>query len=179
LAGGNRWWEISNLKMEKYRVYIREKEYLVEIEGDRVFIDGQPYHAGIHLLNEFGLFMVEKDEKKREFHIKPQEDGTYLVTTRGLQVGAVVEPVKGKSKKRTEKINTGSIAAPIPGVVMDIKVEVGENIELNQVLVVLESMKMLMEFRAPLQGQVEKISITKGQKIEKGDQMIKIKKGEE
>jgi len=162
--------------MEKYRVYIRDKEYLIEIDGERIFIDGEPYYAGIHFLNENGLFMVEKDEGKREFHIKTQEDGSYLVTTRGLQVDAVVEPEKGTRKKRTEKANTGEITAPIPGVVMDIKVVVGDDVEQNQVLVVLESMKMLMEFRAPFEGQIQKISVSKGQKLEKGDEMIRLEK---
>ena len=59
---------------------------------------------------------------------------------------------------------------------MDIKVVVGDNVEQNQVLVVLESMKMLMEFRAPFEGRVEKISVSKGQKLEKGDEMIRLEK---
>lgn len=165
--------------MEKYRVFIGEKEYLIEINGDRIFIDGEPVYVGIHFLNENGLFMVEKDDSKQEYHIKSQENGTLRVTTRGLQIDAVVEPVKGKKKKRqTEKKDTGSITAPIPGVVMNIFVQPGDIIKKDQVLVVLESMKMLMEFRAPSEGQVEKVSVAKGQKVEKGDMMVKIKKGD-
>lgn len=162
--------------MEKYKVYLRDKEYLIEIDGEKIYIDGEPYYAGIHFLNENGLFMVEKDEGKREFHIKSQDNGSYQVTTRGLQVNAVIEPEKGTRKKRAEKVNTGDITAPIPGVVMDIKVAIGDTVAQNQVLVVLESMKMLMEFRAPFKGLVEKIAIGKGQKLDKGDEMVKIKR---
>lgn len=160
--------------MEKYRVFIGENEYLVEINGDRIQIDGQPVYAGIHFLNENGLFMVEKDAGKREFHIKSQEDGTYCVTTRGLQVDAIVEPEKGRKKKRLEKKEAGAITVPIPGVVMNVLIEAGDTVEHNQVLVVLESMKMLMEFRAPFEGLVEKVSVAKGQKVEKGDEMVRI-----
>ena len=162
--------------MEKYKVYLRDKEYLIEIDGEKIYIDGEPYHAGIHFLNENGLFMVEKDEGKREFHIKSQDDGSYQVTTRGLQVDAIIEPEKGTRKKRTEKDNTGDITAPIPGVVMDIKIAIGDTVSQDQVLVVLESMKMLMEFRATFKGLVEKIAIDKGQKLDKGDEMVKIKR---
>jgi biotin carboxyl carrier protein len=164
--------------MEKYRVIIGENEYLIEIDGDRIWVDGQPVYAGIHFLNENGLFMMENDTGKREFHIKSQEDGTYRVTTRGLQVDALVESEKGRTKKRTEKKETGTISAPIPGVVMNVLVEAGNMVDHNQVLVVLESMKMLMEFRAPFQGQVEKVVVSKGQKVEKGDEMVRIKKVE-
>ena len=161
--------------MEKYRVFIGEKEYLIEIDGDQIFIDREPVYVGIHFLNENGLFMVEKDDSKQEYHIKPQEDGSLRVTTRGLQIDAVVEPVKGRKKRQTEKKDTGSITAPIPGVVMNIFVQQGDIVEKDQVLVVLESMKMLMEFRAPSEGQVEKVSVIKGQKVEKGDLMVRVK----
>ena len=85
--------------MEKYRVLIEGKEYLVEIEGDRVWFDGQEVYAGIHFLNDDGLFMIERDESKREFHIKPKDEDTFQVTTRGLQTDAMVEPEK---KRRQE-----------------------------------------------------------------------------
>ncbi|MFH1446874.1 MAG: acetyl-CoA carboxylase biotin carboxyl carrier protein subunit [Chloroflexota bacterium] len=164
--------------MEKYKVFIRENEYLVEIDGDRIWIDGQRVNAGIHFLNENGLFMIEKDADKREFHIKPKEGDTYQVTTRGLQVDVVVQSEKGRRRKRrAEKKEAGVITAPIPGVVMNVLIEIGNTVEHNQVLVVLESMKMLMEFRAPFEGQVEKVAVIKGQKMEKGDEMVRIKKG--
>jgi len=162
--------------MKKYRVYLLDKEHLIEIDGEKIYMDGEPYYAGIHFLNENGLFMVERDEGKREYHIKPRDDGSYQVTTRGLQVDAIIEPEKNIHKKRAKKDITGDITAPISGVVMDIKVAVGDTVEQNQVLVIFESMKMLMEFRAPFKGLVEKIPISKDQKLEKGDQMIKIKK---
>jgi biotin carboxyl carrier protein len=164
--------------MEKYRVSIGDKEYLVEIDGERVRVDGQEVYAGIHFLNDEGLFMVEKDESKREYHIKSQGESSYRVTTRGLQVDAVVEPEHGRARKRAEKKDAGAITAPIPGVVTNVQVEEGQQVEHNQVVVVLESMKMLMEFRAPFAGAVEKVCVKKGQKLEKGDEMVRIKRGE-
>jgi len=165
--------------MEKYRVFIRENEYLIEIDGDQIWIDGQPVYAGIHFLNEDGLFMIEKDAGKREFHIKSKEGDTYQVTTRGLQVDAVVQPDKGRiSKRRTVEKDAGVINAPIPGVVMKVLVKEGDFIEKDQVLVVLESMKMLMEFRAPFEGTVENLTVSKGKNVEKGDEMVRIMKVE-
>jgi len=165
--------------MDKYRVTIGGHEYRIEIDGERVWIDGQPAYIGIHFLNENGLFMVEKDSGKREYHLKPQDDGSYRVTTRGLQVEAQIEPEKGAARKRAGKEgkkDAGRIEAPIPGVVMEVRVAARDSVEHNQVLVVLESMKMLMEFRAPFAGIVDKVSISKGQKLEKGDEMVHIQK---
>jgi biotin carboxyl carrier protein len=162
--------------MEKYRVYLRDKEYLIEIDGDKVFIDGEPYYAGIRFLNENGLFMVEKDISKREFHIKLQDDGSHLVTTRGLQVDAQIEPEKGVRKKPVVIDDSGDISAPIPGVVMEIRITIGDLVEQNQVLIVLESMKMLMEFRAPFAGNITEIPVDLGERLEKGNLMVVISK---
>jgi len=162
--------------MDRYHVFLRGKEYQIEIDGDKVFVDGEPYYTGIHFLNESGLFMLEKDTEKREFHMKPKDDGTYLVTTRGLQADAQVEPEKGRKRKKAEKEDSGEITAPIPGVVMEMRVSAGDAVEANQVLVVLESMKMLMEFRAPFAGRIETIEVNSGQTLEKGDVMIRMEK---
>ena len=147
---------------------------MVEIEGDRVWFDGREVYAGIHFLNDDGLFMIERDEGKREFYIKPREEDIYQVTTRGLQTEVVVEPEKQRRRKSEQKKEAGMITAPIPGVVMDLKAAEGDQVDANQVLVVLESMKMLMEFRAPFAGVVEKIYIAQGQNVEKGDEMIRL-----
>ncbi len=162
--------------MERYRIWIGEDAYTVEIEGDNIWIDGQPVYAGIHFLNEDGLFMIEKDSEKREFLIKPQEDGSYRISTRGLQVEVVVESEREGGRTQTEKKEAGLISAPIPGVVMNVLVKSGDLVEHNQVLVVLESMKMLMDFRSPFEGQVENVAVNKGQKVEKGDVLVGLKK---
>jgi len=102
--------------MEKYQVQINNKEYLIEVEGDRIWLDGQEIHAGIHFLNDNGLFMIERDEGKREFHIvKLKEEDTYQVTTRGLQTDIIVQPLRKRVKREADKKNANIISAPIPG----------------------------------------------------------------
>jgi biotin carboxyl carrier protein len=164
--------------MDKYRVTIGGHEYRIEIDGERVWIDGQPAYIGIHFLNENGLFMVEKDSGKREYHLKPQDDGSYRVTTRGLQVEAQIEPEKGAARKRAarkaRKMPAGSKrpsrrgdgsassrgrqrgAQPGAG-----GVGIHENAD---------------GIPRAFAGVVENVSISKGQKLEKGDEMVHIRK---
>ena len=162
--------------MEKYRIFIDDREFLIEMDGESIWIDGEEVHAGIHFLNEDGLFMVERDEGKREFHIKPCDQDTYQLTTRGLQAQVTVDSEKRRRKNAEEKKDAGIIKAPIPGVVTNVAVVEGEQVQTNQVLVVMESMKMLMEFRAPFEAIVGKILVAKGQKVEKGDEMVRLTK---
>ncbi len=161
--------------MDKYRVSIKEKEYLIEVEGDHVWVDGNEVYAGIHFLNDSGLFMIERDEGKREFFLRQDEEDTYQITTRGLQTEVLVQPSNRQGKKQAKKKNTGIVSAPIPGAISEVLVKEGETVEADQILVVLESMKMLMEFRAPSAGTVEKVLVEKGQMVEKGDELVRLK----
>ena len=57
------------------------------------------------------------------------------------------------------------IRSPMPGIVIDIAVKVGDAVQEGQTLVVVESMKMHNEFRAPRAGVVKAIRIERGAKV--------------
>ncbi|ELT98600.1 hypothetical protein CAPTEDRAFT_229262 [Capitella teleta] len=65
----------------------------------------------------------------------------------------------------------GSVGAPMPGEVLSIKVQPGEDVEKGQPLAILSAMKMEMVVQAPIDGVVKSISIERGMKLE-GDDLI-------
>lgn len=68
----------------------------------------------------------------------------------------------------------GSVGAPMPGTVVDIKVKEGDAVEKGQPLLVLSAMKMEMVVTAPLAGKVKLISVTKNMKLEGDDLLVEI-----
>ena len=64
------------------------------------------------------------------------------------------------------------VTAHITGTVWEIRVRVGETVAAEQVLVVLESMKMEMPVEAPTSGRVASIQATKGQAVEEGEVLL-------
>jgi biotin carboxyl carrier protein len=64
------------------------------------------------------------------------------------------------------------IKAPMPGVVIDVLVSKGQTVERGDILVILESMKMQNEFKAPRAGQVHAIRVAPGDKVEQNAAMI-------
>jgi acetyl-CoA carboxylase biotin carboxyl carrier protein len=64
------------------------------------------------------------------------------------------------------------VAAHITGTVWEIRVRVGETVAAEQVLVVLESMKMEMPVEAPTSGRVASIAATQGQAVEEGEVLL-------
>jgi biotin carboxyl carrier protein len=67
-----------------------------------------------------------------------------------------------------------TVTAPIPGVVLGINVNVGDNVKKGQVLMILEAMKMENEIVAPSDGQVSSINITKGASVNAGDVLVSL-----
>jgi acetyl-CoA carboxylase biotin carboxyl carrier protein len=64
------------------------------------------------------------------------------------------------------------VAAHITGTVWEIRVNVGDAVREEQVLVVLESMKMEMPVESPASGKVASILVEKGQAVDEGEVLV-------
>ena len=64
------------------------------------------------------------------------------------------------------------VKAHITGTVWKIEVKVGEEVEEEDTLVILESMKMEMPVEAPVDGTVTEIFVEEGQTVEEGQPLL-------
>jgi propionyl-CoA carboxylase alpha chain len=62
----------------------------------------------------------------------------------------------------------GSLVAPLPGTVHDVRVAVGDEVAQGQVLLVIESMKLLHEIAAPTAGKVAALAVERGRQVDAG-----------
>jgi 3-methylcrotonyl-CoA carboxylase alpha subunit len=80
--------------------------------------------------------------------------------------------------KEFEKENTsassGGIKAPMPSLVVDVRVSVGSLAEKGQVVVVLESMKTEMKLRANFSGIVKTVNCKRGDMVAEGQELVLI-----
>lgn len=68
----------------------------------------------------------------------------------------------------------GLLKAPMPGKILDIMVQEGDEVEKDQPLVILEAMKMENELKAPVSGVIDSISAEVGQSLEKNSPILEI-----
>lgn len=66
------------------------------------------------------------------------------------------------------------VTAPLPGMVLDVKVTEGHPVTAGQVVVVLEAMKMENEVVAPIAGIVRSLAVQKGSAVNAGDALLTI-----
>lgn len=64
--------------------------------------------------------------------------------------------------------------APMPGSIIDIKVNVGDAVKVNQPVVILEAMKMESEIVAEKDGVIASINVAKGDMVNPGDVLFSI-----
>ena len=67
-----------------------------------------------------------------------------------------------------------TIAAPMPGKIISVNVEIGDNVTEGQTLVVMEAMKMEMSLKAPFTGQVERINVKAIEFVEAGVDCVEL-----
>ncbi len=66
------------------------------------------------------------------------------------------------------------VICPMPGTIVSIKVKVGDQVRAGDVLLILESMKIQNEIRAPKDGEVKEIHITEGACVRRMDRLVTI-----
>jgi pyruvate carboxylase subunit B len=160
--------------MATYRVSVSNREYVVDVTGDQLMVDGKPIQASLTPLNNGGLLLLRQENKSRELHVMPQGNSVYAIMVNGRHLIAQVEKNCDKPKKRKEQANQGAISAPMPGMVVDVLVDEGQQVESGQPLIILESMKMQMQLRAPFPGQVCKVAVASKDQVEKGALLVQV-----
>lgn len=72
-------------------------------------------------------------------------------------------------------VEPGVVVAPISGRVVEVKAKQGTVVNVGDTLVLLESMKMIIEVKAHISGLVEEVYVAQGLSVNRGDRLVKIK----
>ncbi len=76
----------------------------------------------------------------------------------------------GLSLAKNQQVN--ELKAPMPGLLLEINVAVGDEVEEGQPLLILEAMKMENSLTSPRSGVIKTIAVTKGNTVAKNDLLI-------
>jgi biotin carboxyl carrier protein len=160
--------------MSSYCVSIGEREYQVKVNGTHLSLNGEPVQFDLASLNGNGLHVLRRRNQSIELYLSAQQRGVYEVLVGGRRVIAHVDPAHRIGRRHAAAKSAGDLVAPMPGVVIQVAVAEGDIVAQDQVLAVLESMKMQMQVRAPFSGPVQRVNITDGAAVEKGTLLVRI-----
>jgi biotin carboxyl carrier protein len=123
-----------------------------------------------HILYEGKSYRVElldfDKNKKLKFKINGKLAEVDVKDRNDLILAEMGFAVSGATK-------TEEIKAPMPGLLIDIKVAIGDQVKIGDPLLVLEAMKMENILKSPCDGIIQSILSKKGDIVEKNKVLIK------
>lgn len=163
----------------KYVTTVGDREFLVEIVDERhVSIDGKTYEVDFVSVSGQPVYSLIADGKSHEAYVRESDEG-WQVLLRGRLYPVRVEDER---EKRLRAAAGGGVAesgefhlkAPMPGLVVAIPVEEGQQVKKGQVLLILESMKMQNELKSPRDGTVNRIKVRAGESVEQKQPLLSV-----
>ncbi len=70
------------------------------------------------------------------------------------------------------RLDKKQLTAFIPGTIVDVKVKVGQQVKLGEILVILDAMKMHNRILAPINSTVKEVNVKPGDRVQKGFVMV-------
>ncbi len=164
----------------RYITHSGESKFVVEIDREGVVkLNGDIIDADLRPSMDETLYSLILGHHSHELRIEPQE-GSYRVQLEGIGYDVVVEDertMRLAGVKRAGAAGGGEavIKSPMPGVVIDVAVAVGDTVQAGQTLIVVESMKMHNEFQAPRDGTVSAVRVEAGAKVAQNTILLTLK----
>ena len=187
--------DIADKDESKSLAHVKEilKQNKIKVTEENVFIAAACKEKGIAFLKGEAKVNVRKvDPNTKANDGRQTQSGRYSVVVNGsrynvevsegfndsIQVKSITE-VEGKSVKSAKSAVAGAtendIVASLPGAVHKILVSAGDHVKKGQAIVVLEAMKMEIEVKAPKDGIIGSIEVSKGQSVANNQVVAKFK----
>ena len=161
-------------------VKVSGKAFEVAFEGDEKetgTLNGKPFAWDVSKLSN-SVYHIIKDHRSYNVELLGEVDGKQQVKVNGTiyetetidKFDALLKQL-GMEKGAGGKVN--ELKAPMPGLVLEIGVKVGDTVKKGDRILVLEAMKMENVIKSPTDAVVAAISVEKGKTVEKNEVMVR------
>lgn len=140
--------------MKEYKYTIEGKEYKVEI---------------VTIEENIAEVTVNGETFKVEMEPEPEPEKKKVV------VSAAAAPANDEQPVAAGNVNTANaVKAPLPGVITEIKVAIGDTVNAGDTVVILEAMKMANNIEAEKSGKVTAICVKQGESVMEDSPLVVI-----
>lgn len=161
----------------KYIACVDDNQYEIEIntEGE-ITANGKRISVDFQSVAGRPVYSLILDGKSYEAYIYPTEAGLEVLLQGKLYQVSVEDErqrrLRQASGPRIIQSGEFQLKAPMPGLIIDVPVEEGQEVEQGQNMIVLESMKMQNELKAPRKGKISRIRVMPGDNVEQNQVLI-------
>jgi len=151
---------LTDKKMDYYLVNNKKEKFdieKIEMSSLHIIHDNKPYQVDLSAydLSE-GKMVIIVNGKKYNVIVADENETLYR------KIGSIKKDIPGET----------FLKAPMPGMIVEVKVVEGQVVEKDDTLIVLKAMKMENVLKSPISGTINKIMVVENQKIEKDTALI-------
>jgi biotin carboxyl carrier protein len=165
----------------EYKIKMEEAICDVQVEplGGRLYrvsLIDRDHRVDVLEVSE-NLYSMICDGQSYEVDIMEEGD-TYEIFVKGKSYFAEIlrpekiPPLPPKERETISPLEEMAVTTPMNSKVIKILAEAGQTVEIDQVLLIVEAMKMEMPITSPFRGRVEKVLVKEGQIVEEGENLV-------
>ena len=152
-----------------WTVRLGDTDYRVTLEEEAITVDDAPVALQMEYTPGERMVEVELDDQALTLQLEPTRTG-YAITTRGAKhtVRILQTRIAHLADHMIEKIPpdlSKMLICPMPGLLVKLHVEEGEEVQPGQPLATVEAMKMENILRAEKEGTIAKINAEEGESL--------------
>jgi methylmalonyl-CoA carboxyltransferase small subunit len=134
----------------------------------RITVEGKTYDVDVEVLDQGSSGPMYGSTSVHSATVEaPVAHKAEAAAPAPAPVSAAPAPPAGSTGDRVVK-------APIVGTIVQLKVAPGDRVEVNQVLLVMEAMKMETNVATPLAGKVKTVRVSPGEAVKAGQVLVEL-----
>ena len=134
-------------------------------------IGGNKYEVAINEVNDTTATVTVNGEEFKVEWEKPVEEKP-VVKVQPVAVKPAPAAAPAPATAPAAAVDGHAIKTPLPGVIIDVKVAVGDTVKKGDTVVVLEAMKMENNINADCDGKVTAVQVAKGDTVADGAVLV-------
>ena len=142
------------------------KEYKYKINGNLYNVVIGDIEDNIAHVEVNGTHYTVEMEKKPKAEVAPKP------VARPAAPAPAPAPASTPAPAAKPAAGKSGVKSPLPGVILDIKCNVGDEVKKGQTLIILEAMKMENSINADKDGKITAINVSKGESVLEGTDLV-------
>jgi biotin carboxyl carrier protein len=161
----------------KYIATIGDEQFEIELlSEDEILLNGEQLRADFESVADEPVYSLILDGQSFEASIHPTEMGIQVLL-RGQLIDVQVEDERQRRLRESsggQIIQSGDfhLKAPMPGMVVSVRIEEGQEVTSGEDMIILESMKMQNELKAPRDGTVSRLRVKEGDSVDQNQVLL-------
>ena len=163
-----------------YVVEVNGHRYSVELRDGEVVVDGELHRASLQTVSGTPVRIVTVGDAVHRMVLRERASrGRYRLWLDGHRYEAEALDSRARAIRDMQatsgrQAGPAPLVAPMPGLIVQLRVKVGDMIAAGDGLVVMEAMKMENELRAVAAGRVRAVHVSAGAVVEKGALLVEL-----